>query len=115
MVVLSDLSDQQLIHLQGQNGAKQTGVALSVWEMDEHCDGHSPITFMHVFSGPDHSPVALSPHLSTQCAMVYLHTQDILQVGGNAEVPQEAGCEWLRRRVKECAGWSNSPTGMRTS
>ena len=98
MVVLSDLSDQQLIHLRGQNGAKQTGVALSVREMDEQCDGHSPITFMHVFSGPDHSlesvlPVALSPRLSTRRAMVYLRTQEILQVGGSTEAPQEAGCE----------------------
>ena len=28
MVVLSDVSDQQLIHLQGQNGTKQTGMDL---------------------------------------------------------------------------------------
>ncbi|KAJ8778633.1 hypothetical protein J1605_013310 [Eschrichtius robustus] len=51
---------------------------------------------MHVFSGPDHSlesvlPVALSPRLSTQRAMVYLRTQEVLQVGGSTEVPQEAG------------------------
>lgn len=65
----------------------------------EHCDGQSPIIFVHVFLGPDHCleralPVACNPHLSTLVCDGAVHIEGILQVRGTLQFPQEVSCEW---------------------